>query len=533
MGGKTGFSLIVDEYSKFVDVRLITRKNETQNHIKEFINKMAAYGHRVTKLRTDSASEFVKDAEFKKWLNDNHIIQEASAPYAKHQNGVVERHIQTIEDRSTALLVQSGLNRRYWGEAILCAVATWNATSARAKSPLEMVTGRAGNLALLKPFGCRVYIRTDGELQHHMEPRAEMGIFLGYSSETKGYKVARDPQWKSVVIRAPKDCIFKEDEYPAIEVKNRSLSRPERCDDMPIAQDSTPITISMQPEAKGHQNAMPERPATPPLQIPEQYYSSNFERTIAVAPRSGTRSGRDYHSNISEEVNMILKDDLRAFHLENEQCDALEDMIIEHLEENQPPGDVPRNIKEAMKSKEAMEAAQKEIEMIQKFGTWKLIPPSEVPSGTPIYTPIWQFTRKSDGWMKARLCFPGHRQRKGIDYVNSSSPTVAMASFRLFLTYCKFRDVTPAHIDIRNAYLHAKVTEDVYMRQPPGFVDKKYPQHVCKIVQSLYGMHQAGHNWHNLIDEDLRKYGLERLEHDSCVYHKMKEKSKWTQKASI
>jgi hypothetical protein len=224
---------------------------------------------------------------------------------------------------------------------------------------------------------------------------------------------------------------------------------------------------------------------------------------------------------------MILEDDLRAFHLENVQCNALEDLVNEHLEENQQMGDVPRNIKEAMKSREAMEAAQKEIEMIQKFGTWKLVHPSEVPSGTPIYTPIWRFTRKSDGRMKARLCFPGHRQRKGIDYVNSSSPTVAMASFRLFLTFCKFRDVTPAHIDIRNAYLHAKVTEDVYMRQPPGFIDEKRPQHVCKIVQSLYGMHQAGHNWHNLIDEDLRKYGLKRLEHDSCVYHRTQNGGEW------
>ena len=73
---------------------------------------------------------------------------------------------------------------------------------------------------------------------------------------------------------------------------------------------------------------------------------------------------------------MILEDDLRAFHLENVQCNALEDLVNEHLEENQQMGDVPRNIKEAMKSREAMEAAQKEIEMIQKFGTWKLVHPS-------------------------------------------------------------------------------------------------------------------------------------------------------------
>ena len=86
------------------------------------------------------------------------MTQEASAPYAKHQNGVVECHIQTIEDRTTVLLIQAGLGTKYWGEAIQCAVAMWNATSGNAKSPLEILTGWAGNLDMLKPFGCRVYI---------------------------------------------------------------------------------------------------------------------------------------------------------------------------------------------------------------------------------------------------------------------------------------------------------------------------------------------------------------------------------------
>src|SRR6185312_16950385 len=106
--GKTGFSLIVDKYSKFIDVCLISQKNETQDHIKDFVARMAALGHKVAKLCTDSAAEFVKDAEFKKWLVDNKIVQEASAPYTKHQNGIAEHHIQTIEERTTAILTQSG-----------------------------------------------------------------------------------------------------------------------------------------------------------------------------------------------------------------------------------------------------------------------------------------------------------------------------------------------------------------------------------------------------------------------------------------
>src|SRR6185312_4170432 len=464
--GKMGFSLIVDEYSKFIDVCLISQKNETQDHIKDFVARMAVLGHKVAKLRTDSAAEFVKDAEFKKWLVDNKIIQEASAPYAKHQNGIAEHHIQTIEDRTTAILIQSGLSVKFWGEAIHCAVAMWNATTNRKKSPLETVSGRAGNLTFLKPFGCRVYIRTDGSLQRHMEPHADMGIFLGYSSETKGYKVARDPQWQLIVIRAPRDCIFKEDEFPVMERKmkvsgdaDRHAGRtPNR--NRERENDEIPIIIEQNRWA-----GESERPQTPPLVLEERYYSSKFDQQVSTQPSYGTRSGKHYHVGLVEEIDAIFDDDinLQDFHRTVDQCDAIDEMITEHIESNAQERNIPRNISEAMKVPEAMEAAKREIEMIQKFGTWKLVPQSQVPSGTPIHAPIWRFTRKSDRQMKARLCFPGHRQRKGIDYMNSSSPTVTMASFRLFLTYCKFRNVTPIHMDIRNAYLHAKVTEDIYM----------------------------------------------------------------------
>ena len=59
------------------------------------------------------------------------------------------------------------------------------------------------------------------------------------------------------------------------------------------------------------------------------------------------------------------------------------------------------------------------------------------------------------------------------------------------------------------------------MCQLPGFVDNEHPNFVCKIEKALYGMHQAGHNWNNLINADLTKFGMKQSEHDPCVYHKI------------
>ena len=96
------------------------------------------------------------------------------------------------------------------------------------------------------------------------------------------------------------------------------------------------------------------------------------------------RSGRNHHANLNEEVNELLGEDLKAFNLEEVQCDALDDLINQHLKSSILDCGVPKNIKEAMESQEAMEAAKKEIDMIKKFKMWKLIDPLEVPSGIPI-----------------------------------------------------------------------------------------------------------------------------------------------------
>ena len=142
---------------------------------------------------------------------------------------------------------------------------------------------------------------------------------------------------------------------------------------------------------------------------------------------------------------------------------GLDKLIIKKINSPVTKWDILRNIQEALNDPKAQKAAQMEIDMIGKFGMWELVPIENVPSGKPLYHLIWQFTRKTDRQMKARLCFPGHQQRYRSDYLNTLSLTVAMASFRLFMTICKYHGVIPTHMDIRNVYLHAEVDEEIYM----------------------------------------------------------------------
>ena len=135
------------------------------------------------------------------------------------------------------------------------------------------------------------------------------------------------------------------------------------------------------------------------------------------------------------------------------------------------------------------------------------------------FRPIWRFRYKADGRAKARLCFPGHKQLYGVNFTDTQSPTLQMTSFRLFLSIAHLRNAQIRHLDVKNAYLHALVNEEVYMEQPTGFIDPDRPDHVCKMNRALYGMKQAGRLWNQLAHQILLAESVKQSEYDPCVYY--------------
>jgi hypothetical protein len=92
---------------------------------------------------------------------------------------------------------------------------------------------------------------------------------------------------------------------------------------------------------------------------------------------------------------------------------------------------------------------------------------------------------------KARLVAKGFEQRNGIDYAETFSPVIKLATVRLLLTL-DLQFVWPLkQVDVSNAFLHGSLTEEVFMEQPPGFVDPKFPNHVYKLHKALYRLKQA------------------------------------------
>jgi histone deacetylase 1/2 len=104
---------------------------------------------------------------------------------------------------------------------------------------------------------------------------------------------------------------------------------------------------------------------------------------------------------------------------------------------------------------------------------------------------VYRIKKKADGTIdryKARLVAKGFKQRYGIDYEDTFSPVVKIATIRIVLSISVSRGWSLRPLDVKNTFLHGVLEEEVYMRQPPGFEDSHALHYIYKLDKALYGL---------------------------------------------
>jgi histone deacetylase 1/2 len=106
----------------------------------------------------------------------------------------------------------------------------------------------------------------------------------------------------------------------------------------------------------------------------------------------------------------------------------------------------------------------------------------------------------------------------GLDYEDTFSPVVKPTTVRLLLSLVVTRGWSLRQLDVQNAFLHGVLEEEVYMRQPPGFIDPSCPQHLCRLEKALYGLKQAPRAWHARLGSVLRTHGFVPSTADTSLF---------------
>nr|GEY66230.1 Gag-Pol polyprotein [Tanacetum cinerariifolium] len=147
-----------------------------------------------------------------------------------------------------------------------------------------------------------------------------------------------------------------------------------------------------------------------------------------------------------------------------------------------------------------------------QLDVWELVPS---PDGIKPLTLKWLFKNKHDEENivirnKTRLVVRGYRQEEGIDFEESFAPVARMEAIRIFLAYTAHKGFTVYQMDVKTAFLHGSLKEDVYMYQPEGFIDADYPSHVYKLKKAVYGLKQAPRAWYDKLSTFLLQNGFSK-----------------------
>ena len=157
----------------------------------------------------------------------------------------------------------------------------------------------------------------------------------------------------------------------------------------------------------------------------------------------------------------------------------------------------PKGFKFATKHPGWLATMNDELTALHSNKTWELVPR---PPNTNIVGSKWVFRTKylSEGYIdrfKARLVAQGFTQTPGLDYDHTFSPVVKASTVRVILTLAVMQHWPLHQLDVNNAFLKGLLSNPVYMEQPPGFIDPRFPHHVCCLRKALYGFKQAPIAW--------------------------------------
>lgn len=184
--------------------------------------------------------------------------------------------------------------------------------------------------------------------------------------------------------------------------------------------------------------------------------------------------------------------------------------------------DEPWDFSEARSMKVWLQACEDEIASIEKNQTWVLV---ELPMGVKPIGLKWVFKmkRNPDGSVnkyKARLVAKGYMQRHGIDYDEVFAPVARIETIRLIIALAASYGWEVHHLDVKTAFLHGDLKEEVYVRQPEGFEVKGSEEKVYNLSKALYGLKQAPRAWNDKLNQILRELEFTRCSKEASLYQK-------------
>ena len=395
----------------------------------------------------------------------------------------------------------------------------------------KSVDGLSWYQSYMKCFGCFVMASNVNTNCDKLSPRGIPCVFLGYPQTQKGYKlldlksnklfVSRNVQFYETIF--PYKIFHKTTQQESHSFLDPTLSLPDPCDDDCHIEDTTEHTHSDPLMADQTEE---QETTNIPLTQPHP--------AVPVPVRRSERSHKtphwlsDYHvSNLAypEKIHKVTNTAVTS---------SFTCLMAQTLDLTEP-----RSFKEAVTKKEWVKAMNEELEALEMNNTWEIteLPPGKTPIGCKWLHRIKYCPDGSVDRYKSRLVVLGNKQKYGEDYAETFAPVAKMATVRSLLAVASVCEWHVHQMDVKNAFLHGELQENVYMKMPPGYTkpgdriqvvsegesltNLTKPTHVCKLTKSLYGLKQAPRQWFSKLCSALKDHGFQQSKCDYSLFTKI------------
>ncbi|TYJ98791.1 gag-pol polyprotein [Cucumis melo var. makuwa] len=355
----------------------------------------------------------------------------------------------------------------------------------------ELWKDRKPNVKYFHVFGSTCYILADREYRQKWDAKSEQGIFLGYSQNSRAYRVFNN-RYKSVmetinvvindIDSAIKQINDEEDEIPNMsEARTTSSVKVTKADNPSddsgkILEKSPEENITKKSELISFAHVKKNHPAS----------------SIIGDPSAGMQTRR--------------KEKIDYMKMVADLC------YISTFE--------PSTVDFSLRDEYLLNAMQEELLQFKRNNVWTLV---LKPEGVNVIGTKWVFKNKTDeaGCVtknKARLVAQGYTQVEGIDFDETFSPVARLEAIRLLLGISCIQKFKLYQMDVKSAFLNGYLNEEVYVAQPKDFVDSEHSKHVYKLNKALYGLKQAPRAWYDRLTVYLRGKGYSRGEIDKTLF---------------
>ena len=484
----------------------------------------AEAGRKLGTLRTDRGGEFSSRA-FGEYCAMEGVQRHLTAPYTPQQNGVVERRNQTVLGMVRSMLKAMRMPGWFWGEAVLTAVFILNRSPTKSVdgiTPYEAWYGLKPPVHFFRTFGCVAHVKVAGGHLKKLDDRSTPMVFIGYEVGSKAYRFY-NPVSKRVHIS--RDAVFDEgrawdwtardggvhvaDEEPFHVEYTTVTARYEEAGETQLGGDPVGSPGGSPVHPGGMSVGTPATPgaSTSGIGLPGSAHGGAPGTPASAAPAPPVEFATPPSGALDLDNDHDDEAPLRFRTIDNVLGPSgVPDLAERELAVDEDlllaVGDEPATFEEARREECWRQAMKEEMASIEQNGTWKLV---NLPHG---HRPIglkWVFKVKRDeaGAIvkhKARLVAKGYVQQEGVDFEEVFAPVARMESVRMLLAVAAREGWLVHHMDVKSAFLNGELQEEVYVRQPPGFVAAGHEGKVLKLQKALYGLRQAPRAWNTKLD---------------------------------